>query len=168
MLEHKTVKKWIWVWDFEKEERWLNEMAMSGWALCGVGFCRYEFERCEPGEYTIRLEMHEDDADYLGLMEDIGAEKIGRMIQWIYFRRKTELGAFDLFSDIDSRIAHLNRIGRMLFAIACLNLGIGLLNSVNATHMGWINLICSCLLTYALGRIHGRREDLEQKRLLRE
>ena len=27
MSETKTLHKWFWVWEFEKEERWLNEMA---------------------------------------------------------------------------------------------------------------------------------------------
>jgi hypothetical protein len=56
MRERKTINKVFFVWDFEKEERWLNEMAMNGWALCYVGLCRYTFEKCEPGEYTIRLD----------------------------------------------------------------------------------------------------------------
>ena len=51
----KTIKKWFWVWDFEKEEIWLNQMAQSGWVLDGVGFCKYHFVQCEPGEYTVRL-----------------------------------------------------------------------------------------------------------------
>ena len=38
MTERMTVRKWFWVWDFEKEEDWLNEMAMNGWALASVGF----------------------------------------------------------------------------------------------------------------------------------
>jgi len=43
MAERKVIRKWVWVWDFEKEERWLNEMALSGWALCHVSFCKYFF-----------------------------------------------------------------------------------------------------------------------------
>ena len=31
MENRKTIRKWFWVWDFEKEEDWLNEMAMNGW-----------------------------------------------------------------------------------------------------------------------------------------
>ncbi len=27
------------VWDFDKEEKWLNEMAAKGLALTSVGFC---------------------------------------------------------------------------------------------------------------------------------
>ena len=37
MKEKKTVFKLFFVWDFEKEERWLNEMAQEGWVLlCAV------------------------------------------------------------------------------------------------------------------------------------
>jgi hypothetical protein len=37
MAERKKIWKWFWVWDFEKEERWLNQMAMEGWVLVDVG-----------------------------------------------------------------------------------------------------------------------------------
>ena len=30
-MERKTMTRWFWVWQFEKEEAWLNEMAASGW-----------------------------------------------------------------------------------------------------------------------------------------
>ena len=168
MAEQKTLHKWFWAWDFEKEERWLNEMAWSGWALCDIGFCRYTFEKTEPGEYTVRLEMRDHDEGYLSFMEETGAEYIGRMVKWIYFRRKTEYGPFDLYSDTDSRIAHLDRISRLLLVIGLLNLGIGILNSVNGTRFGWINLICATLLMYGLGRIHGKKESLQQDKLIRE
>ena len=64
MKEEKIVHRWMWVWDFEKEERWLNTMAQSGWVLTGVSFCTYRFAPCQPGEYTIRLEMHAPDSEY--------------------------------------------------------------------------------------------------------
>ena len=168
MTERRTIRKWYWVWDFEKEEVWLNEMAQNGWVLDGVGFCTYHFIRCEPGEYTVRLEMHNYDEAYLGFMADTGAEYIGRMVKWIYFRKKASEGSFDLFSDIDSRIRHLDRIGKMLFGVGMVNLAIGLANIFNPSHLGWINLLCCALLMYALGRIHGKKEALEKERLLHE
>ena len=64
MAERKTIYKLWFVWDYDKEERWLNEMASNGWALVDVGFCRYTFERSEPGEYSIRLEMRDYDDNY--------------------------------------------------------------------------------------------------------
>ena len=57
----KTIKKWFWVWEFDKEEQWLNTIAQSGWVLTKVGFASYTFAPCEPGAYTVRLEKHERD-----------------------------------------------------------------------------------------------------------
>ena len=167
-MERKTIRKWFWVWDFEKEEDWLNEMAMNGWLLESVGFATYHFVRCEPGEYSVRLEMHKYDESYVSFMEETGAEYIGRMVMWIYFRKKTEDGPFDLFSDIDSKIDHLNKIGNVLSIIGGANLLIGIMNTFNPSHAGWINLLCATLLMYALGRIHGKKEALEKERLLHE
>ena len=168
MESRKTIHKWFWVWSFEKEEDWLNEMAMNGWVLEGIGWCTYHFVRCEPGEYSVRLEMHPYDEAYLSFMKETGAEYVGRMMMWIYFRKKTSDGPFDLFSDIDSRIRHLDRIGKMLTAIGCANLLIGIMNSLSPARLGWINLLCATLLMYALGRINGKKEALEKERLLHE
>ena len=169
MRETRKIWKLFFVWEFEKEEAWLNEMAMNGWVLIKIGFCNYTFMRCEPGEYTVRMEMRGHDEAYLEFMEETGAEYIGRLLQWHYYRKKTELGSFDLFSDIDSRIAQLNRIGKMLWLICLANLIIGLTNTWNTSaHLGWVNLLCATLLCYALGRIHGKKEALEHDRLLHE
>lgn len=168
MSGHKTVKRVFWVWDFEKEERWLNTMAQSGWVLEKVGFCVYHFVACNPGEYTVRLEMRNHDDAYISFMQETGAEYIGRMAQWIYFRKKAADGEFDIFSDVDSKIGHLDKIGKMLGGIGCINLALGLINSFHPAHVGWINLLAATLLMYALGRIQGKKEALEDKRLLME
>ncbi|MBO4299305.1 MAG: DUF2812 domain-containing protein [Clostridia bacterium] len=168
MAERKTLYKWFWVWEFEKEEEWLNEMAMKGWALDSVGFCRYTFEKCEPGEYNVRLEMHGADQEYIDFMKDTGAEYVGRMVAWIYFRKKATDGPFDLFSDIDSRIEHLKRISWALSCVCGGNLLIGFTNTMNGFQFAWINLLCAAFLAYGLGRIHGKKEALERERRLRE
>ena len=113
-MERKIIKKWFWVWEFEKEEQWLNTMAQSGWVLDKLGLCKYEFVSCVPGEYTVRLEMRDHDQEYIDFMAETGAEYVGRMAKWIYFRKKAADGPFDIFSDIDSRITHLDKIGKML------------------------------------------------------
>ena len=168
MAETKTVRKFYFVWDFEKEERWLNEMAMEGWTLKSVGWCRYTFERTEPGEYTVRLEMRAADEEYLDFMRESGAEYIGRVLQWHYYRKRASLGAFDLFSDIDSRVDHLTRIGKMLQAIGLANLLIGSVNVINGSLMGLVNLLMATVLMYGLGRISGKREEMEKERQIHE
>ena len=65
METRRTIHKWFWVWDFEKEDDWLNEMALNGWVLESVGYATYHFVRCEPGEYSVRTEMHPADEDYV-------------------------------------------------------------------------------------------------------
>lgn len=168
MSERKTIRKWFWVWEFEKEEQWLNEMAMNGWALCQVGWCKYVFEKCEPGEYTVRLEMHEADEGYISFMQETGAVYIGRLFQWIYFCKKSEDGPFDIFSDIDSRIKHLDKIGKMLLVIGFANILIGAVNAFNVSSVGILNLLVATILMYGLGRIHGKKEVLEKERQLYE
>lgn len=168
-MECKTVRKWFWVWDFDKEDQWLNEMALSGWVLDSVGFCRYTFIKSEPGEYTVRLEMHDPDDEYIAFMEETGAEYIGRMVKWIYFRKKAVEGPFEIFSDIDSRISQLDKISKLTAALGFANLAIGLANSFNpVTNIGWVNLIVCAVLMYALGRIHSKKEVLEKERMVRE
>jgi hypothetical protein len=168
-MERKIVKKWIWIWEYDKEEQWLNAMAQSGWVLDKVGFCRYEFVPCEPGEYTVRLEMRDHDEAYLGFMAETGAEYVGRMVKWIYFRRKVEEGPFDIFSDLDSRLDHVSRIGNLIKVLAVANLVCGVVNSFNPVmHVGWLNLLVCAVLMYGLGRLHGKKEELEKDRLLRE
>ena len=153
-MREKTVRKWFWVWDYEKEEQWLNAMAMEGWTLVGVGFCTYRFRADVPGAYTVRMET--------------GAEYIGRIGQWLFFRKKTEEGAFEIFSDLDSRISHLDRCGKVLTAVGAVNLGIGVISGLGADTFGWVNLLCAAAVMYGLGRIHGKKETLMDRRRLTE
>lgn len=168
MTETKTLHKLFWEWDFEKEERWLNTMAQEGWALKSVGLCTYTFERCEPGAYILRLAMLDDSGDCKSFMEELGAECVGSIFQWSYFRRKAELGSFEMFSDIDSRISHLDRIGKTIGLLCIANLGIGVANILNGISISCLNLLCAALLAYGLGRIHGKRESLKEERDLHE
>lgn len=170
MNELKKIRKWFWVWEFEKEEQWLNQMAQAGWVLEKTSFATFYFRRCEPEAYTIRLEFHDYDESYIQFMAETNAEYVGRMgCQWLYFRKKTEYGEFDIFSDLDSKIKHLNKISKVISIIAVANLIIGLANSFSsAASFAWINLLGASLLTYALGRIHGKKESLEKDRLIME
>lgn len=84
------------------------------------------------------------------------------------FQKKTEDGVFDIFSDIDSRINHLNKISKMISIVGFANIAIGILNSFNPVAVGFINLLCAALLMYALGRIHGKKEALEKDRQIYE
>ena len=167
MNNAQTIHKSIWNGISRRKNSGSTKWAAEGWALEHAAFCSYTFVRCEPGEYIIRMEMNAD-RDYRRFVEETGAEYVGGCVNWVYFRRKAELGSFDLFSDMDSRIAHLARIGKSLWLICLANLIIGVVNILDGQTFSIVNLLCSVLLAYGLGRIHGMKASLEEERALHE
>lgn len=177
-----TLHKWFWVWEFDKEEAWLDDMAAHGLALTGVGFCTYTFEDAAPGEYAIRMELldhgpaHSESRQYIRFLEETGAEYLGNMVRWAYFRKRAESGSFDLFSDNASRIRHLNRILLLLFAVGAVNLFAALTNLSVYCGVGTrMNLACvflslamTALLAYGYYRIRCKRVRLQKEQQIFE
>lgn len=130
----KTIIKWFWAWGFDKEEKWLNEMSENGLQLVNVSFIKYVFEEGTPKEYTYRLEFlenfpsHAESVQYIKFLEETGAEHIASVNRWAYFKKKSSDGQFDLFSDIDSRIKHLNRISLLFIPFILFNFFMGMQN----------------------------------------
>lgn len=168
--------------DYEKEEAWLNRMAGEGWELRRYTWMRYEFEQGVPGRYTYRLQLMADTTRskkgraYLAFMRDAGVEVVSAYNSWVYFRKKTADGPFDVFSDLDSRIAHHRRIAGMFSAVfaALIPSAVVVLNS-NA-HEGRLWLAPLILIEVALGaslgtvalREYRKAKDLERQRLVHE
>jgi hypothetical protein len=51
---------WKAYWNFEKEEKYLNEMSSKGLALTDYSWCRYVFEEAPRGEWVYRIELLEN------------------------------------------------------------------------------------------------------------
>ena len=177
----KVIHKWFWAWEAEKEEKWLNEMCAKGLGLASVGFGRYEFEDCTPGEYQYRLEFlehfptHPESVQYIKFVEDTGAEQIGSITRWVYFRKKSADGPFDLFSDNASRIKHLSRIIALLLTLNIFNIYIGCYNifiaitwDSPANYGGIINLAVAALLFYGIFRLNRQRKALKREQQIYE
>ncbi len=147
-----TIRKWFWAWEFDKEDQWLNDMAAKGKALVSARYATYEFEDCAPGEYAIRLEMLEHDPasaegqQYISFVEETGAEYVGHVMKWVYFRKKTADGPFELHSDNKTRMKHLKRIIALLRPLAVINAGIAVYNfCVGIGLASPANVVCSML-----------------------
>lgn len=181
----KVVHKWFWAWSFEKEEKWLNEMAAKGLVLSSVGFCKYVFEDSLPDTYSVRLELlenaptHPESEKYIRFLEETGAEHVGNYMRWTYFRKKTSDGAFDLFSDIPSRIKHLNRILALLLPLTIFNTAIGIQNVIlffakfagdfsNLNAIGFVNLAISALVTIGIVKLFIKRNRLKKEQQIFE
>ncbi len=120
--------------DYEKEENYLNEMAAKGLSLVEYSFGRYIFEETDKGEYIYRIELlenpvgHAESQNYIKFMEESGIEFVSSIYRWVYFRRKSADGKFDIYTDIDSRIRHCKRVRSLSLFGALLNLFIGFFN----------------------------------------
>ncbi len=163
-----TIHKLFWAWDFEKEEQWLNDMASKGLHLVEVGLLRYTFEEGEPNEYEIRFQLLNglpstaENKDYINFVEETGAEYVGSVIRWVYFRKKRANGRFELLSDRASRIKQLNMILLFIGIIAGANMPNITINTVNILarygfHGGWFIVIpfffLDFFIVYAIIRI---------------
>ena len=171
MSEKKHTVRWYFPWDDDKEERWLERMAASGWHLVSSSFI-YEFERGAPAQVRYRLDYPPQQPEldeYLRLCRDAGWERVCDCCGWQYFRTASP-EVPEIYTDMTSRVAKYRR----LFAI-CLMLAIttiaanisSLTDTSSGPHahlmvvstMRWVVIAIICMWIYILMRlaVHIRR-----------
>jgi hypothetical protein len=178
-------------WDFEKEEKWLNEMSAKGMALTDYSWCRYVFTETPNNEYTYRIELlvskptNAESIAYIRFLEENGVECVATYNRWVFLRRKSSEGSFDIYSDVESKITHYNRINILWnrtmwieFMAGIINLVVGIVNLNIGYKLGNFtmgNLIIGCSLTLLglfflrLGLpIRKKIKSLQQEKAIRE
>lgn len=144
--------------DYEKEEKWLNEMAEKGWALESFRFMRYRFRSVEPGMYTYRIELlrelpsHPDSKAYMTFMDEVGIEVVDTSYRWVFLRKRTSDGPFQLYSDFDSMIQRETRIIQLYGTVLLANFVVVLANFSNPVAKWTIllNIVVVAMLAYAV------------------
>lgn len=173
-------------WNYEKEEEWLNAMAAKGMMLTGYTWCRYVFEEGTPKEYTFRIELlehiptHPESKAYINFMKENGIDCIASYKRWVYFRRNSSEGAFDIYTDLESKLQHYKRIHVLWLTLMAVEMIIGLVNILigvvnlnfneNVGKYSTVNLIVGFLLI-ALGILFWRLDTPIRRKitkLLRE
>ncbi|MDP4153524.1 MAG: DUF2812 domain-containing protein [Bacillota bacterium] len=175
-----TKHKLFFAWEYEKEELWLNEMSAQGLQLVGVGFCKYIFEEGTPSEYSYRIELlnqyptHPESVSYIHFLEGSGIEHVGSYMRWVYLRKKSD-GAFDLFSDIDSKISHCKRILTLFLCLLPLEISALTTNAATAAMGSVLNMFCAILLSILLiflaagtFRLWLKIKNLKKERIMHE
>ncbi|MEI8199964.1 MAG: DUF2812 domain-containing protein [Eubacteriales bacterium] len=117
------MKKLRFFFDFDKEEKWLQEMAAKGWQLRSVLFT-YTFRKSEPAALPIRMDFHTFYSqsryqDYLTLFEDCGWKHIAgcKSMGMHYFVRIRPDASDDLFSDTASKAGRYKRVSEMWLSL---------------------------------------------------
>ena len=98
----------------EEMERYLNKMSHEGWQCCEIVRDELCFVRGEQDEYTYRVQYFYESRDgekddYLRTLGETGAALVGEYGEVLILRKKTADGAFELYSDLDSKIAALEK-----------------------------------------------------------
>ena len=112
--------------DKDKETQWLNEMSQKGWAMNGFFAGFYRFEPCEKGKYTYQIDFGNEffsvSDDYREFMSDSDIEIIQSWGFWVFLRKLSSEGEFQLYTDVDSQIEHYKKIRNMFKAVTVLEL----------------------------------------------
>ena len=98
--------------DPERIERKANEMAKEGWLLEKFGSLFSTYRRGAPNEYVYRVQVKEAGIDrltYIAELTEFDIEEVGGVGDLLVLRKKTVDGAFELYSDLDSKIAALEK-----------------------------------------------------------
>ncbi|WP_298196963.1 DUF2812 domain-containing protein [Desulfosporosinus sp.] len=131
----KSVVRKLFI-NFEKEEKWLNDMTAKGLNFVDYSFARYLFEEGTHGEYIYKIELldqlpsHPESKAYIKLMEETGVECVGTYSRWFYFRKKSKEGPFDFNTDYNSCNKHDKKAASLVGILGFLNLIFAILNLI--------------------------------------
>ena len=125
---NKIIKKSFSLCEYEKVEKWLNQMADDGLTVistkndCFFINCdvKYEFAQSEKGEFKIAMllldEKHTstESKKQIEFIEETGAHFVGMFDKWAIFRKQSKYGEFKLLSDKPSQIKNITNIMKRL------------------------------------------------------
>lgn len=132
----KKVVKVFFVWQDDKEEIWLREMAQKGWILESYTFLIYNFYKSETKDYIYKIDYksikNSDMDEYLQIFEDAGWEHVTRCLNWHYFRSEADKFLLpDIYSDTNSKIEKYKRVLWLIMPLTIFNIS-NLLNMINS------------------------------------
>lgn len=135
--------------DYEKEEKWLNEMSNKGYSLVNYNWFNYTFIKCKPSQYKYRIlileknHKHNDNNDYLDSI-NCHNEIITTYKKKVYLRKISNNDDFEIDTDIRIKINYYEKIFTLFYLLAICQFAIGLGNILVANNAG--NAIFSIII----------------------
>lgn len=112
-------RKLFFVWQQDKEKRYLEDKAREGLLLRRVGFGWYEFNQTEPKEliydFDFQIVSNKNEKEYLSFFEDW--EYVTRFGGWYYFR-KVASNESSLYSNNETKRKMYNQLIGFLLLVA--------------------------------------------------
>ena len=139
-----------YAYDPEQIEEQANKMAKEGWLLEKFGSLRAVYRRGKAGEYEYRVQVKEAGMDrlvYTAELAEFGIEEVGGVGDLLVLRKSSDGAPFELYSDLDSRIAQQKIAARYLRA--------GLLLSLGWMSITLMNILTTLMNANVIGRYAG-------------
>lgn len=169
--------------DYEKEEKWINEMAEQGWHLKKWFLGRFTFAKGDPGSFIYRNEFiieksKKEKKEYFELLEDSGLTIIHESGGWIYMKKAAAEGPFELYTDTHSKIDYYKRMLNIFLVLFFVNVFAGIVNTgilgdqslpklMNSV-IGFLNIAVAIILTFPIIKIIQRKRALKRSKDLFE
>lgn len=164
--------------DYEKEEKWINEMAAHGWQLKKFSFGRFTFTKGESGAFIYRNEFiggmsKNEKQNYFEFLKDSGISIINEFGGWVYMKKATAEGPFEIYTDTKSKIAYYKRILNAFLLLFFVNAWMGIMNisilgdkvktGFISQNIGIFNIAAALLIAFPIMKIIGRKRKLKRK-----
>ena len=136
--------------DPERIEEQANRMAKEGWILEKFGSLFSTYRRGRAGEYEYRVQVKEAGMDrlvYTAELAEFGIEEVGSVGDLLILRKSSDGTPFELYSDLDSRIAQQKKAVRYLRK--------GLIMSFFWGSMMLMNVLTTLMNANVIGRYAG-------------
>lgn len=98
----------------ERMERCFARQAAQGWQLDYAGSLLYQFVRGEAYQYRVQVVAQSKQDDYAEALSALGIETVNALGSLLILRKREDGTPFELFSDLDSEIAHAKKGRRSL------------------------------------------------------
>lgn len=123
-MKTKRCLNYFTIADFEREERWLNEMSRRGWNFVSTNGLIYRFEAGQAGEYLYKIELPDEsraggNGEYERFLTECGLEEVWHFKDWIYLRRRAADGPIETADNTRAQLSLINRASGYAADILC-------------------------------------------------
>ena len=116
MFEKIMPRMFVYAYDPERIEEMLDRKSREGWQCYEVGL----FYCGEPDEYEYRVQATKkkemERLQYIKGLRELGIEHVGTVGEYLILRKKKDGTPFELYSDLDSLMAQIKRVRRVLWS----------------------------------------------------
>jgi len=121
----KTSFKTYAAWDYDREEKDMDQLSKEGWQLVKGGCFHSTYRKDESAAYRNRIDFNprilsndEEEKRYVGFFEEQGWEFVNVTYNgWCYFRKRIKAGALEseyaIYTDSQSYDEMLKRWGKL-------------------------------------------------------